>query len=833
MNILKRYDFSSLGFDVIGRIFERLIPESERHNLGQYFTDPDIVDLILQFCIKNEKDKVFDPSCGAGTFLVRAYQYKKLMNQTLTHEKILDTIWGNDIAKFPAHLSIINLAINNLSVEKNYPKIMQKDFFDLLVTPEDGFRFPDDIRKVLLKTMNNEEFEIVYPRWFDAIVGNPPYTRQEEISEISGDETYKTKLINKALSYGNNKKIANISKRAGIYAYFFIHGTKFLRDGGRLGFVVSNAWLDVEYGAGLQEFFLKNYKIVAIIESKVERWFKDADINTVIVILEKCKDKETRDNNLVRFVYLLKPLRDFIPAAQTIWEKQIERKQAIENLIKTILAHNDFYENESLRIFPKKQSELWEEGFDTEEQKYIGSKWGKYLRAPEIFFTILNKGKDLFVPLKEVADIRRGFTTGVNEFFYLTEEEIKHRGIEKEFWMHQDENGNWVPNYVIKSPRECKSIIVDPKDLKYRVLMIHKNKKDLKGTNILKYIEYGESKGFNKRPTCANRGERWFELGDRGKINFIMPQLTNNSFRIFQNPQNVYADCVLIEGIDKKELKSEIITSLLNTTIFVLLSEINGRVTLGEGALKTQVYEVEKIPIVNPEKLTTIQLKKLSDAFYKLSRREIGSVFEEIGTENAEEVSLNKIKPERRELDKIVMDDILGLTDDEQLEVYRAIIDLVKSRIEKSKSVGKSHKVKKGIDIDAITKIIIDKIGDKSIKKWYEKEILQRDDVKEVEIPNLGDNLRIEKGLYGWEIKGDKGSLIYESEAEAEYLKIWLELGIKSIYIPKDNIYLLKAVEELKALKNEIDAVVESYLSSVLDAKLKSQILYRVWQSIS
>jgi len=124
VNILKRYDFSSLGFDVIGRIFERLIPESERHNLGQYFTDPDIVDLILQFCIKNEKDKVFDPSCGAGTFLVRAYQYKKLMNQTLTHEKILDTIWGNDIAKFPAHLSIINLAINNLSVEKNYPKIM-------------------------------------------------------------------------------------------------------------------------------------------------------------------------------------------------------------------------------------------------------------------------------------------------------------------------------------------------------------------------------------------------------------------------------------------------------------------------------------------------------------------------------------------------------------------------------------------------------------------------------------------------------------------------------------------------------------------------------------
>lgn len=107
---------------------------------------------------------------------------------------------------------------------------------------------------------------------------------------------------------------------------------------------------------------------------------------------------------------------------------------------------------------------------------------GKYLRAPEIFFTILEKGKELFVPLKEVADVRRGFTTGANEFFYLTEEEIKGWVIEKEFWMHEDENGDWIPNYVIKSPRECKSIVVDSGDLKYRVLMIHEDKKELKGT---------------------------------------------------------------------------------------------------------------------------------------------------------------------------------------------------------------------------------------------------------------------------------------------------------------------------------------------------------------
>jgi hypothetical protein len=55
-------------------------------------------------------------------------------------------------------------------------------------------------------------------------------------------------------------------------------------------------------------------------------------------------------------------------------------------------------------------------------------------------------------------------------------------------------------------------------------------------------------------------------------------------------------------------------------------------------------------------------------------------------------VSLGKAKPDRRALDRIVMGEILGITDDEQLEVYRAVVDLVKSRIEKAKSVGDQKK---------------------------------------------------------------------------------------------------------------------------------------------
>lgn len=827
INLLKKYDFSTLGFDILGRIFERLIPEVERHNLGQYFTNADIVDLILRFCLQHEDEKVLDPSCGAGTFLVRAYKHKKLMNQSLPHEQILNTLWGNDIAKFPAHLSTINLAINDLSVDKNYPRIIQKDFFDLLSFDDKGFQLPEDTRKVMLKTMGNREIEAMYPRWFNVIVGNPPYTRQEEISEISGKETYKKDLINKALFYGS-QKIANISKRAGIYAYFFIHGTKFLKNGGRFGFIVSNAWLDVEYGAGLQEFFLKNYKIVSIIESKVECWFEDADINTCVVILEKASGpqfKKERDENFVRFVYLSKPLRHFIPPARDIWEKQKERIDKIDQLIKTVKFHNSFYQNDEIRIYPKKQSELWDEGFDKEEQKYIGSKWGKYVRAPEIFFEILEKGKDKLVPLKQIADVRRGFTTGANEFFYLTEIEIKRRKIEKEFWMHKDKKDNWVPNYVIKSPKECKAIIVKPEDLKYRVLMIHKDKKELKGTNVLKYILEGERKGFHQRPTCANR-QKWWDL-EEIKALILSRRFIDKEFSFHLNDINSLVGDTFFVIQPNKLKETRFIAAYLNSTLASFLLEIYGRTPMGEGVLLIYGPEVKPLPVLLP-----INNEKIDKLFLVLTSRPSGTIFEELDAKNPEQISLDKIKPDRRELDKIIMGEILGLADEEQLEVYRAVVDLVKSRIEKAKSVNKKKKTKTGIDIEALINTVLEKIGENTLKKFYKEKILDRKDLITKKLPEIEKKIEIKKGLFGWQIISGKISIDCRSESEVEYLKVWLQAGAKSIKLPRDERYLAKTAKELKKLKSNADRIIEDYLGSVLDTKIKSQLLHQIWQRI-
>src|SRR3989338_348548 len=821
INIVKKHDFSKIVFDVIGRIFERLIPQEERHNLGQYFTSPDVVDLILKFCLKHEDDKIIDPSCGAGTFLVRAYQHKKLMNNRLIHEEILESLWGVDIAKFPAHLATINLAINDLGVVKNYPNIAKEDFFNLMVYHK-GFELPEKWRKARAQTLGVEQREITYPRWFDCIVGNPPYTRQEEITEINEKEGYKENLIKNAL-YSGGQKLADISKRAGIHAYFFVHGTKFLKEGGRFGFIVSNSWMDVDYGKGLQELFLNNYKIIAIIESKVERWFEAADVNTCIVILEKCKDEKERNENLVRFVYLFKPLRHFIPPAHDMWEKQKQRLDAIENLIKAILYHNNFYQNDELRIYPKKQSELWREGFDTEGNKYTGSKWGKYLRAPEIFFKILEKGKDKLVPLKEIADVRFGIKTGANEFFYLTEEEIEEKGIEKEFWMHKDEKDKWMPNYVIKSPQECKSIMVKPDILKHRVLLINKDKKQLKGTHILRYLNEGERKGFNKRPSCESRNP-WYNLGNQQPPDGLWFKAFNervlapiNTYKLFSS------DRFYAIYLHNKTYKNKLFL-YLNSTLAALIVELFGRVNLGEGALDNMTYEAASMLVIDVRKYNV----ENGRTFKNFLEQPISSIFDELGANSLEEASLDKVKSDRRELDKIIMGDILGLTENEQLEVYRAVVDLVKSRIEKAKSVDKKGKIKEGLDVELLTRTIKEKLGDKLLGHFYEEKVLSQKNIKTVKLFHAANDIHIKNELFGWRLISGKEYIDCQSEAEAEYLKIWLESGLDEVKVPKDEAYLSKILPELKAIKERMDQIIYDHISSITNHKLRSKILQKL-----
>lgn len=695
ISILRKYDFSTLGFDIIGRVFERIIPTDERHALGQYFTSADVVDLILKFCLKHEDDSLLDPSCGAGTFLVRAYQHKKLMNQRKDHIEILKTIWGNDIAKFPAHLATINLAINDLSKNENYPNILREDFFSLHADT-DGFE-AENWRKRRAKTLGKKEVEITYPRLFDLIIGNPPYTRQEEIPDIGID---KEQLIESALMLGKNR-LADISRRAGIHAYFFVHGTKFLRNNGNFGFIVASSWLDSDYGKGLQEFFLNNYKIVCLIESKVERWFEDADVNTCIVILTKCNNEKERYENKVRFVHLKKRLSHLFPPVQNTWEQQIERIDAIDALIKTILSHSDVYENDDLRVYTKTQKNLFEEGLDSDEKVYVGSNWAKYIRAPEILFEILKSNKDKIKKFSNFAITRFGIKTGANEFFYLKPEQIEKHKIEKEFLQP-----------IIFTLKETPFYKIDTSTLNRSAIICWKPKKQLHNKNILKYIIKGEKEGFQNRPTCRGRNP-WYALGkDWEYAPLIFPAKVGERMPILKNC-DVYEDKKFYGVFPKNKKEINLLGGMLNSTITRLFTEFSSRQLTGSQAIADiDVKVVEQLPIYDLKKINRDTKQRIVSAYKKLLNEEAEGIFAEIAP-YPDEVNLQQIKPARRKLDEIIMGEVYGLNLEQQEKVYSAVVDMVRSRLDRAESFG-INSGSEDIDLTLIKVNILDKLKNNS-----------------------------------------------------------------------------------------------------------------------
>ncbi|EQB62764.1 MAG: N-6 DNA methylase [candidate division Zixibacteria bacterium RBG-1] len=766
-----QYDFKGVNYEILGRVYEDLIPEADRHEMGQYFTPSTTVDLINSFCVQDSDDIVLDLGCGAGTFLIRAYARLKYLEKK-KHKELLEQLWGVDIASFPAHLSTINLVLPDLTETQNFPYILNMDAFD--VKPLQTFlEVPkhSGIKYETMRVSDKNRVKVKMPE-VNVVVGNPPYIEQKS---IENKEAVRRTVMK---DWGELR----ISNQSDIYVYFFIHGAKFLKREGRLGFVTSNSWLDIRFGGDLQKFLLDNFIIVAIIQSQVERSFAKADINTAITIVERCYNRQERESNTVKFVTLKQKLDEIIKGEDE------DRFKACDKLINKIQRAKTLYDDENMRVFPKSQKELYEEG--TEDRQYAGSKWGKFVRAPDIFFELISRKKDFFRPISVLVDnLRRGFTTNKDEFFYLTDEQIKAHKIENEFLKP-----------VITTPKECDSVIVKGSDLRHKVLFVNKEKDELRGKNVLKYIKWGEEKGFNKNPSFIYK-TRWYDLGKITfpaiifrrffDVKFNLPLLPD---RIFDN-QTFYGLCIQDPNYAK------VLAAILNSTLSALFIEISGRLNLGEGVLQYAVYEAGQLLVLDPDRISQEDKKKLQIIFDQMSKRPTLPIFQEIEQED------------KQKLDEIIFN-ILGLSENERQNVYTAICVLVKNRVEKAKTFGKTVKGKKE-EFNPVTyaEHILSEVFNKKEKKEFPKDFVSKSwDTITIELPSIDENmkLRIEEFFGKASLRIDGMSVDCHTPSKASFVELAIQKGVKdSVVVPADDRNCIKAIKEYQQYRKEIEAEIE------------------------
>jgi hypothetical protein len=832
---VERYDFTRFDYEVIGRIFERLIAPDERHKLGQYFTPSYVVDLINTFCIRSGDNVILDPGCGAGTFLVRAYSRLRRLDSVKNHEELLEQLWGIDIARYPAHMSVINLAARDLASTENYPKIIHDDFFK--VFPQKS-QYEFYRRSYKVAGLSTEKFQAVVPL-FNAVVGNPPYTRQEEMEDLFPG------LKERAHNAVQGDWKLEVSKRSSIYALFFLHGAAFVKEGGYLGLLTHSSWVDVDYGKYLQEFFLKHFKIVAILEPQVEHWFPVVDVNTSITILQRCSKKAERSNNLVKFVQMKVPLSEFLPR----YGGEDERMAAFENLVSRIENTDSLHEDDLWRIFPVKQYDLWNEGLD-DEGKFTGSKWGKYLRAPDIFFHILERGKDKILQLRDIATVKRAFTSGANDFFYVkditenvSEIELRQYGIspakkKRLRLVESGDGGRYVieAKYLqplVKSTRDIKSLTIDASVTKFRVLIVSGEKKSLVGKNVLKYIRAGETQSFGvgsragvpaKKPTCASRTP-WYALDKDNKGRFLWFALITDTHAVPYNPDDFLSDKRFYNVNPKDAGQEELIFGLLNSTFTFLCAEFWGRQFAGRGidSIDITVYEVAQLPFLNPETVPETIATKIVDAVHKIAARSILPVLEEVN------------QPDRQALDDAVLEAI-GFDNPEERakvlsELYAAVCQRVESRFERARSTQHPGQKRARPNPEAIAEELYGELIPELIKKFPDDFIPDGTKTRLFELPEGVEDF--ERVTFNRLRIGGKLT-DFDNPDEAEFVQFAILGGAStSVVIPVEPFLVSKAVSRYRDYLSQLSKQIEELASSrTQDRKLKQRITEALRQKL-
>ena len=182
---LSRYDFTTVRGDILTGIYDRFLDKKQRKKFGEYYTPPSIARYIIDRLGLERHDKVLDPACGSGTFLIERYQQaigEDADRGIATYDevvKVLETIAGNDLNAFSAVVAQIQTLWHLLSFKQD---IIASDFPDIAISEK-----ANSLVRAHLDSTTHGRFAELDQQDYAAVVGNPPYVRAERSGQLDSD----------------------------------------------------------------------------------------------------------------------------------------------------------------------------------------------------------------------------------------------------------------------------------------------------------------------------------------------------------------------------------------------------------------------------------------------------------------------------------------------------------------------------------------------------------------------------------------------------------------------------------------------------------------------
>src|ERR1035437_10136226 len=284
--------------------------------------------------------KIVDPACGSGSFLIGAYKYllnwhlnfykpefiklteaaadtntntktreaaikqrNKLpltpegnLTTALKKQILLNNIYGVDIDTQAVEVTRLSLLLKCMEGETGSSINAQMRFGErVLPTLDDNIKSGNSLIDVDFYDTEfdfGEEKKIKPFSWqqgfpkvfkqegFDAVIGNPPYVRQEILGDIKPYLQKKYKVYH---------------GMADLYSYFIEKGIGLMNDQGIFGIIVANKWMRTNYGEPLRKW-LKQQCILEIIDFGDLPVFQGATTYPCILRASACKAEGTYFN---------------------------------------------------------------------------------------------------------------------------------------------------------------------------------------------------------------------------------------------------------------------------------------------------------------------------------------------------------------------------------------------------------------------------------------------------------------------------------------------------------------------------------------------------------
>jgi type I restriction-modification system DNA methylase subunit len=359
---IKKYNFQNVHNEIFGYVYENYLKALyEDEKRGQYFTDPAVVNFMLEqlgYTAKQIKTKIkaggldrlsiVDPACGSGTFLYSATNELVKSFSTITsdtskriEEIVNGNVFGLDVEEFPLYLAEMNILMRmlplilgekyNNPVEKKIKVFLTKDsiaefvgsgleyadsdvgpageqlsyFGTVVKLPYSSYVRDEDDLAEMVQSMTS------FPRRrFDYVIANPPYVPYNECSKqgILVFQLLKDDKVRLNNIYGVNlHSVPGHPKRyrpnPNLYAFFVALGLALLKDNGRLCYIIPQTLLTVG-DLDVLRYHLVNYvtieKIITFNRNLfIERGLKQTKvIPTSSLIIVISKKPPEKDNRV-------------------------------------------------------------------------------------------------------------------------------------------------------------------------------------------------------------------------------------------------------------------------------------------------------------------------------------------------------------------------------------------------------------------------------------------------------------------------------------------------------------------------------------------------------